>query len=229
MILFKPGQRPKTNPCLIVASNGRSGSTLMFDALWKAQKRRRVWRKPKATFEMELAQAELHQGNLVKTHDFPSGLEGRDNVKVLFCYGPTKDSALSVYSVLGRHGRDWIRQHFAHLHAKGTFEDLFKYDVLNQAEQMRQWATFENVPVLCLSYDAIWRRQSEVADFLELNFTLPERTERAKKSIPDEILDQASAVYDPIDAVLSELPELFVASTKYANILNRLPSQLSAA
>ncbi|CUK16096.1 hypothetical protein RUE5091_03949 [Ruegeria denitrificans] len=201
----------------------------MFDALWKAQKRRRLWPKPKASFERELSQAALYPGNLVKTHDFPSGLRGRDDVKVLFCYGPTKASAFSVFSVLDRFGRDWINQHFANLHAEGTFEDLFKYDVLNQADQMRRWATFDDVPVLCLSYDAIWRRQSEVADFLDLNFTLPERTERAKKSIPEEILEQASAAYDPIDAVLSDLPELFVASPKYADILKRLPEHRPAA
>ncbi|WP_171126876.1 MULTISPECIES: hypothetical protein [unclassified Ruegeria] len=217
------GLNSKDDPCIIVASNGRSGSTLMFDALWVACKRRRWFRKPKAGFEPELATAELPAGSLIKTHDFPAGLKGRENVKVLFCFGPTKDSALSVYSALERFGRDWVDQHFEHLHAKGTFDDLFEFDVLNQVEQMRRWGTFQDVPVLCLSYDAIWRRQEDVQDFLGLKFTLPERAERARKSIPDEVLAKAAQVYDPIDRALADLPELFVASPDYESALSKLP------
>ncbi len=217
------GLRTKNDPCIIVASNGRSGSTLMFDALWAACKRRHWFRRPTASFQESLASAPLTAGSLVKTHDYPDGLRGRENVKVLFCFGPTKASALSVYSAVERYGRDWVNQHFEHLHAKGPFDDLFKYDVLNQVEQLKQWGTFQEVPVLCLSYDAIWRRQNDVEDFLHLKFTLPERVERARKSIPDDLLAKASQVYDPIDEVVAELPELFLASPEHSDVLDRLP------
>ena len=229
MKLFNFSLRAQSAPCLVIASNGRSGSTLMFDALRAAQKRRQRWPKSKASFEIDLGPAALEPGSLVKTHDFPGGLKGKKDVKVLFCFGSAKASALSVYSALERFGREWVDQHFAHLHAQGSFEDLFRYDVLNQAEQMKQWATFQDVPVMCLNYEAIWSRQAEVAEFMGLDFTVPERTARAAKNIPDDILARAAAVYDPIDAVLDELPELFVASPEYAGVLEKLPKHRAAA
>ncbi|KUJ76237.1 hypothetical protein AVO45_13080 [Ruegeria marisrubri] len=210
-------------PCIVVASNGRSGSTLTYAALRKARNRRFWWKKQGFPFDARLKDAPLEPGTVTKTHDFPDALRGRDNVKVVFCFGSARDSALSVYSAMERYGPDWIADHFYHLHAKGGFDDLFRYDVLRQAEQVRAWATFEDVPVLCVHYDAIWRRQKDIAEFTGLNFTPPERKERAPKQIPQDLLRAASEVYDPIDAVLAELPEMFLSSKEMAGAVSKLP------
>ncbi len=207
-----------------MASNGRSGSTLMYEALREARVQDTWWKKKAGTiFEPRLDQASLSYGTVVKTHDFPDALRGRRDVKVVFCFGPTRDSALSVYSTLERFGADWVEEHLYHMNAKGPFEDLFKYDVLRQAEQVREWATFEEVPVLCVHYDAIWRRQKDISEFIGLEFELPDRVGREPKQVSEEILAAASNVYDPIDAVLSELPEVFLASRKFKPIVDRLP------
>lgn len=218
--MFKFGSlfQPAKQPCIIVSSNGRSGSTLMFDALRRINKR-----KTRALFEARLDKAALAPDTIVKTHDFPAALSGRTHVKTLFCFGSSRDSALSVYSALDRFGREWVDEHFYNLNASGSVEELFERDVLNQAEQIRQWATFEDTPVMCLNYDAIWTAKPEIESFLGLKFNLPERVQRTPKSIPQDIQTKASTVYDPIDAVIRELPGVFMASKSYATLLDKLP------
>lgn len=210
--------------CIVVASNGRSGSSLTYDTLRKARNRRFWCKKQDYIFEARLQDAPLVPGTITKTHDFPDALRGRRNVRVVFCFGSTRDSALSVYSALERFGPKWIEDHFFHLAAKGTFDDLFRHDVLRQAEQVQRWATFEDVPVLCLRYEAIWRRQQEIADFTGLKFDPPQRRKRTPKEIPEEILQAASAVYNPIDEILAELPDIFPASRDMEETVAKLPA-----
>ncbi|WP_170762417.1 hypothetical protein [Ruegeria lacuscaerulensis] len=210
--------------CIIVASNGRSGSTLTFNTLQESFRRRSVRRAEQAAFVARLKDADLSPPSLYKTHDFPDVLASKpEGVRVIFCFGPTKDSAFSVYSARERYGQDWLDTHFSNLNATGEFDDLFNRDVLQQARQIKEWATFVEVPVLCVRYDAIWDHQHEIAEFTGFAFVPPERIERAPKSIPAELLKAANTVYDPIDKVIAELPKCFVASKEFAPIVDKLP------
>lgn len=216
--------RPKPNTCIIVASNGRSGSTLTFQTIRQGMLERDVRTAGKFQFVSRLSEVTFPRPFVYKTHDFPDALsEKRDGVRVVFCFGSTKDSALSVYSAVERYGEDWVEKHFYNLHADGTFEDLLKKDVLQQARQIREWATFEDVPVLCVHYDAIWDHKAEISEFISLDFEPPKRRKREPKKIPENLLTAASAVYDPIDEIVAELPRIFLASKQYSDIVAKLP------
>ncbi len=210
--------------CIIVASNGRSGSTLTFKTIRQSFRKRNKKRADQASFVARLKEADLCPPSLYKTHDFPDVLtSGPKQVRVVFCFGPTKDSALSVYSAKERYGQDWLDTHFYNLHATGNYDELFRRDVLQQARQIKEWATFEDVPVLCVRYDAIWDHQRDIANFTGFEFVPPARTERAPKNIPAALLEAANSVYDPIDKVVAELPSCFVASKGFTPIADKLP------
>lgn len=214
----------KPDRCVIVASNGRSGSTMTYEALLEGLRKRDVGAAKKATFIARLRDAQFSAPFLYKTHDFPDALKsGPENVRVVFCFGHTKDSTFSVYTAKDRYGPDWIRQHFYHLHATGTFNDLFAKDVLQQARQIREWTTFEGVPVLCVRYDAIWKYKDDIAKFTGLQFQPPERRAREPKQIPEELQQAASQIYDPIDKVIDALPDCFIASRSYESLVRKLP------
>lgn len=230
-IVFKkafPGQLARTlfspRPVIIVASNGRSGSTLTYEALRRELKRKYVMRRENFGFVSRLEDAGTTGPAIFKTHDFPDALSKQGKcAKVIFCFGSTKDSAFSVYAALHSKGEDWIRRHFEHLNATGDFEELFQRDILQQVRQLKEWCTYEAVPVLCVHYDAIWDHQEEISNFLGLTFKAPERRERSAKNIPEDIQLAADAVYDPIDRIVDDLPGCFLASEMYREVLDRLP------
>ncbi|WP_170350545.1 MULTISPECIES: hypothetical protein [Ruegeria] len=210
--------------CVIVASNGRSGSTMTFLAL--ADSLRDVDREAakKSNFIARLDDATFHAPCVYKTHDYPQPLSSwPENTRVVFCFGSAKDSAFSVYSALDRYGADWIDLHFHHLHATGTYDELFQRDVLQQARQIKEWVTYEDVPVLCVHYDALWEYQETISRFTGLDFRPPERRERVPKDIPAELKAAADLVYDPIDDVIEHLPRCFVASKQYRMTVEELP------
>ncbi len=218
-----PQNAPKN--CVIVASNGRSGSTLTFLALADTLKEIDPLSAKRVDFVARLSDTEFYTPCVYKTHDFPQPLSTwPENTRVVFCFGPTKDSAFSVYSAMERYGADWIDQHFYHLHATGTFDELFERDVLQQARQIREWVTFEDVPVLCVRYDALWDHQDTISRFTGLDFTPPKRRERTPKDIPEEFKASADQLYDPIDEVIDQLPECFIASAQYSSVVNKLPA-----
>ncbi|WP_170436174.1 hypothetical protein [Ruegeria arenilitoris] len=215
----------KPDKCIIVASNGRSGSTLTYQAIREALALRDSSAANSSRFVARLKEATFEAPLVYKTHDFPDALAKKPcNVRVLFCFGSAKDSAFSVYSAMDRYGAEWVSKHFYNLHATGTFDDLFKKDVLQQARQIKEWATFEDVPVMCVHYDAIWDYKAEISEFIGMEFQPPARKDREPKRIPDDLCLAANQVYDPIDRVIGELPKVFLASKEYKETVDKLPN-----
>ncbi|WP_170751695.1 hypothetical protein [Ruegeria lacuscaerulensis] len=197
---------------------------MTYLALSKALRKRNPSAVERSAFVARLKDAEFKAPFIYKTHDFPQALlEWPAETRVVFCFGSTKDSAFSVYSAKERYGEDWIRQHFYHLRATGEYCDLFQRDILQQAKQIKEWAVFEGVPVLCVHYDAIWDHQNDISEFTGLKMKLPKRERRAPKEIPTELRSAASQVYDSIDEIVEELPRCFIASPKFADIVAKLP------
>ncbi|MBO9445521.1 hypothetical protein [Ruegeria sp. R14_0] len=178
----------------------------------------------RSAFVARLKDATFQSPCVFKTHDFPDALSSwPENTRVVFCFGSTKESAFSVYSAKEKYGDAWVEQHFYNLNATGTYDELFERDVLQQARQVKEWATFESVPVLCVHYDALWEHKETISQFAGWKFDPPERRDRAPKNIPAELRAAADRVYGPIDAVIDQLPKCFVASSIYRRTVDELP------
>jgi hypothetical protein len=209
-------------PCVIVASMGRSGSTLCFSTLNRSA---RTWlvRNP-ARFEPSLSRASLRRGTIIKTHDYPDGLRTRDTIaKVLFIFGSTCEAALSVYTCKDRFGADWVAEHFRNCKSPFAFDDLLEFDALGMTQQIKAWSVFDQVPVLCVRFDALWAYSDDIARFTGYPFDLPPRQTRASQSVPEDVRQRARAVYAPLDEKIARLPDLFMAGPEMAPRLDGIP------
>ncbi len=213
-----------TGHCIVIASIGRSGSTVLYKSILGPRQGflSRKLRK-RDSFQQDLAKETMRPGAIIKTHDFPEPLLRRsEKIKVVFCFGSALEAALSVYGKSIRNDQGWIRNHLEHLHATGGIEDLLSVDILRMGEQILSWATFQAVPVLCVKYDALWSNQEEIGEFCGRTLELPVRKGRTPKDYPEEIVNTAIQTYGPIDAIADQLPDIFLGSKHFDPLLSPL-------
>ncbi len=182
---------------IVVASTGRAGSTMLFDAIADGWCNHRLGRlgglfetvcnRLAKGFVERIDSMEYAPYVVCKTHD--SIDENPDlRVKYVFVYGDPLESAMSVEQMIRKGGTEWFAKHQYHLRANGSIEDLFRKDVLNYAGQMAAWKKvkdFDNV--FCVSFSDLWARENDLSDFLGFEIELPTKRERTQKHRPPEV------------------------------------------
>lgn len=202
----------KGEDTILVASMGRSGSTLVYDSIVEGYANARHARLGQIGVRVVKSQAwdlrsdQLLPGVVYKTHDFPSYLQQASGIKAVFCFGSAIDAAVSVLSCLDRYGADWVERHLLHLRASGGLEDLFHRDALRFGEQLDEWFSETRFPVLRLKYDEIWQHEAEISDFLGFRIQLPERKERSSALSDIEKLGRLKSVFCDLDSKIHQLP-----------------------
>ena len=210
---------------IVIASMGRSGSTLVYDAVVEAVIDQSPLRKNilghrlTADQAWNLSSQPLVSGVVYKTHDYPERLVTTGG-KAIFLFGSTLDSAKSVHSAKDRFGKNWVEQHFSNLRSEGNYEDLFKYDVLNFEQQIKSWAVNETIPTLCMRFETLWENSDKISAFLDMRVNLPAKRERKVVNYDPEITSALKKVFDPIDERLSTLPSCFVSSHENETLFN---------
>jgi len=99
----------------------------------------------------------------------------------IFVYGDPLDSALSVSSVVKKQGIDWFYKHQKHLKGNGSYENIYKKDVLNYENIMHSWMRAKERNIICIDYCDLWDKDDALSVFLGFNVKLPEKVERSKK------------------------------------------------
>lgn len=202
---------PARRPGVVVASYGRSGSTLLHRAIGSAMCRRAPLRRREEVFDLSwtLADRPPRRGTVCKTHDFPGALAGRSDLRSIFVFGSPIDAVRSVVTQMDREGPEWIEEHLDHLKAKGGFAELLEKDVLGLEDQLDAWSNFTASPVLCVRYEALWRELPRMQEFVALRFTLPERRERQTSRLSDTQERALEVVYGALEARIAALPDVF--------------------
>lgn len=213
---------PTPHPAVLVASYGRSGSTLLFDALFGAMCEARFGRRENfaADERWTLAGKPLRRGVVYKTHDYPNALRGQENVRALFVFGRASEAVLSVLHRETLGGRGWIAEHLDHLKAPGPYESILEKDILGIAAQLEAWTTFDDAPVLCVRYEALWDAVPRIRAFTGLPVTLPARRARTEKAVSEDVARRVAETYGAIDARLSRLPDVFEAGPRMRSLLD---------
>lgn len=179
---------PTRRPPIIVASMGRSGSTIVWNAVAQAVATDRfkslghLGIKIVSDQAWDLGKKKLLPGIVYKTHALADEFPRDSGAKVVFLFGSATDAALSVLSCERRYGLDWVKEHFMHVRASGPFEALGEYDVLRFGEQIEGWVGLSGVPRLILHYDALWEHQSTLSKFVGAPIELPRRQPRVGPS-----------------------------------------------
>jgi hypothetical protein len=205
---------PTRIPPLIVASMGRSGSTVVWDAVRHAVAQSRFPGPLKAQGlrmvsdqAWDLDKTQFAPGVVYKTHGLAQELPDRTGAKVVFLFGSATDAALSVLACRDRYGPDWIKLHFEHLRASGPFDDLATRDVLRFSDQLDGWIGKAGTRRLILHYDALWDHQDTLSDFVGVPVTLPERRARKGATAADpQTRSLFEETYAALDARIAALP-----------------------
>lgn len=201
---------------IVIASTGRSASTLLFDNLadsWVSD-RRRLWSCMPATLLSaaikqtcwRLAGFSFQTGLVYKTHDIPHHDIGLvSNVRFIFIYGDPLYSAQSVMTRTRRHGEIWLDEHLYNLSGHGNLHDIPVQDILNYEKLLTAWYKVKSENVLLVDYADLWDRLDEINQFTGFSTDLPERQERDRIQEQDIRFDQD--LYDRLRALYLEAAE----------------------
>lgn len=206
---------PTNLPPVVVASMGRSGSTLVCKALRQAFS---VKRFPASVKDLglrvvtdtawDLSEKSFRKGVVYKTHGLAEEFPVTSKAKVIFLFGCASDAALSVLSCHESKGEKWIEEHFEHLRARGTFAELSQRDVLRFEEQIDGWMGLKGTERLILHYDALWDHEDTLAKFVGAPVALPVRQARKGPSAVDKnTRSQFEATYAALDAKIKSMPQ----------------------
>jgi hypothetical protein len=198
-------------PSLVVASMGRSGSTLLYNAVSDAMTRSspvgpHMARRVVRDVAWDLGSARLQRGVVYKTHDAAKDSLDGDDVRAIFVFGPASDSALSVISCRDRFGEAWVREHFKHLHADGSTEDLLHRDALGFRRLIESWTIARPYPILLLHYHHLWECQRQISDFIGAPVLLPDQRARRHSHLEASTIQQVRRNFQELDSWISALP-----------------------
>jgi hypothetical protein len=199
---------------IIVASMGRSGSTLVYDALCDGMAAARFgplkWfgRRIVGDTAWELSRQSFMPGVVYKTHDLPIGLPRDCGARVVFLFGRASDAAISVLSCRRRYGAAWVAEHFAHMRALGSFDELSERDVLRFEEQIDGWLAVDHARILGLRYETLWKHADDLSRFVGFSVTLPDRRPRdGSKEIDLATAEKFTATYRALDEKIASLAD----------------------
>ena len=170
---------PEKHPAVMVASMGRSGSTLVHHAVVAGIAEARfgpIWRLGEESVRVEAwkpEHTEFRAGVVYKTHALPGSLPHDAEVRVIFVFGTASTAVLSVLSCVERISPEWVCLHFDHMNAQGTLIELPTRDVLRLEEQIDSWHTPGPQDVLAVKYDALWTNVDAISAFVRFEVRLP--------------------------------------------------------
>lgn len=179
---------------IVVASNGRSGSTLLFDAIAQGLIAHRFQVDPESRLKGflnkhvkkyidRLSDIEKTRSPVLKTHDL-FDTRYADAARYVYIYGDPMEAAQSVEAMVMENGKVWLDAHLYHLCSSGKLEDLYQKDILNYERQLTSWLPREGDNVFVVQYDELWDRADELSRFLGFRVCLPMRQSRAIKVPP---------------------------------------------
>lgn len=178
---------------IVIASNGRAGSTMLFEAVTRSYIKHRFNLNSTSYIGDKLAKlasdycdrlADISKTNaaVIKTHALWDGY-AEPGVKYLFVHGDPLDSALSVAGMVDKLGEDWFKEHLYHLESKGgELGDLYQSDVLNYENQIVSWSGAKVDAVLCVAYERLWDMTPKIREHVGFDVRLPEFVPRPEKS-----------------------------------------------
>lgn len=173
---------------IVVASSGRSGSTMLTISITQSliEQRFKVaplwvkrWLVPRSNvFISRLSASRLQSFPVIKTHDL------RDNAgiqaKYIFVYGDPLESALSAHDMGKKIGVTWTDEHIYNLHGHGTPFEILDRDVLNYEGQLKSWGSAEDVFIV--HFEDLWNKTAELSAFVGFPVQLPQKRDRTVKN-----------------------------------------------
>lgn len=179
---------------IVVASCGRSGSTVLFKSISKACVRKAF--KPFdleekiRTYAWRTRDIKIRNGIIYKTHDLPTAKLLNSNAKIIYTYDKPKKVVASVLRKTKTQGINWFKKHAKHMRGKGNIDEVVAKDTLEIERNISEWLSLKRDKILRIKYDEIWSNSEQISEFVGCNVELPERRPRKSST---EILTNSQA------------------------------------
>jgi len=188
-------------PCLsvIVASMGRSASTVLMRALLPAVAGPIIGLSPRLTRHMvqrwqtDLTTLTPRPGRVYKTHDRPvAGLP--DYVRTIYTFADPFEVVASLHRQWHTAGEVWMREHATNMVRREVdYVRMYDTDVLELEANFDAWMQHDGPRCLLVRYDELWNQTERLSAFLGRPVRLPPYQPRA--SALDQLdRDQRAAI-----------------------------------
>ena len=178
---------------IYVLSNGRSGSTMVFNALAVAMSNFYDLPRSLLTLTDWKFKNDGNMPGIVKSHmPCPDGFAPKDGCKYVYVAGDPVDATLSLLSRLQEFGLRWMERHARHLGVDGeAIFSCLKQDSFNQCANIASWKkAAEKYPrhVIFISFDTLWDREDEISQFVGFECNFPKKRSRKSETIKDRLV-----------------------------------------
>ena len=185
---------------IVVASNGRAASTLLYKAIRAGyiQARFNIDQtsllgkflfRLSGSYVDRMHDIEFSRAAVFKTHCLWNSSFGQQ-AKFVFVHSDPLESALSVDLITKKCGENWYKEHQYHLEATGRYEDIFDKDVLNYENQIISWGRADDERILCVAFEELWIRTTQISAHVGFPVNLEPFRHRAGKKMPGKINDR---------------------------------------
>jgi hypothetical protein len=169
---------------IIIASMGRSGSTLLNDVIAKVYKDRGF-----IIFHELQSGMKLKRNSLYKTHSHAQFLPKGD-VKVIYLFGNPMNVVLSTYE------RTNLPQHFRHMDGDWENRDYYlEKDVLRLEENFDSFYQLQQFDLMTLRYETMYDHLKEIENFVCCHLKFPSFKKRKTDWRTSEFRSQLERTY----------------------------------
>ena len=184
----------KNENAIVVASCGRSGSTMLTESLALSSIEYGVGYIEKkmadavTKWDWDLKTENLERGYIHKTHDYPPKSIEIEGAKFIYVYADPYEVVYSTIRKSREEGQEWIREHAKHMKSEiCSVEEIIKADALGLENNFDAWRNISSKNVMILNYENIWNRRGEISEFVGYDVKIPKKKERrSSKGIVSE-------------------------------------------
>lgn len=207
---------------MIVASYGRSGSTMLFNNLIDSATNKRVpkWLKAGAKGKgRDLDTIKIKPGLIYPTHHYPPKRTLPEKARVIYIFADPVEVILSLLHLV--HTGKWSQETFLN-HCKNlqvSFQDiksvdeLVYEDKLNLEKHFDAWLAESRFPIAFVKYEHLWEHEENISSFVGFNVSLPPRKERSEKKVNDATMAQLRETYDSLRRKVNDCEDFFIKNT----------------
>lgn len=216
----------RARPPVIIASYGRGGSTLLYEAVVDAYSQasfgttNSIVRKLFRDRAFLSLQSDFNHSVVYKTH-LPANevVKFQNAPRVVYVYSDPIQAALSVIMQAERNGYQWLENHMKNLQAERTSIFASKTDPFCFETNLKSWLDNRSVPVLFLKYEYMWDYSSIISNFLEADIILPARKARQAVNANGDLMDRCFIWYHDLKTKLDTLPPVYCNRKTLSNAL----------
>lgn len=204
---------------IIVNSYGRSGSTVLTESIIDSSIEVNNPNLENLVFRSisqeawDLNSANLKNGIVYKTHDYPPSSYSNENLKMLYTFADPVDVVLSLLRLFDEKGEEWIKLHYEHLGVSytDTFNQIISEDQLNLEKHLNKWLNEKRIPIAFIRYESMWNHQDDISDFLGFKVMLPEfRNRKSSKENDLNVIEEIEKSYKQLRENISRLDDFFI-------------------